>query len=184
MVGVWTSERVSNELRRVVFVTPGHQHPTTVTMSANRRSALLKAANDHDFIIVEDDYESELNQDVGPIPALKSIDSDDRVIYIGSMSKLFAHGLRLGYLVAPTAFAREARALRQLITRRTPSNNQRTFGLFLANGFYDAFIRRVKVAYRDRWEIVSDAVAKHFRDTRIVKTYGAVLKPAEPSCVV
>lgn len=158
---------------RLVYVTPGHQHPTTVAMSAERRRALLDAAEQHDFVVLEDDYEIELTHDVSPVPALKSIDTNGRVIYVGSVSKLLAHGLRLGYLVAPAAFAREARALRQMITRRTPLNNQRTFALFLVNGFYDALVRKVSVAYRYRRELVSDAIDRHFQDVRVTKTFGS-----------
>jgi len=71
----------------VVFCTPSHQSPTTATMALERRQELLKRASEHDIIIIEDDYESELNFAGTPTPALKSLDGNDRVIYVGSLSK-------------------------------------------------------------------------------------------------
>ena len=84
-----------------VFVTPSHQCPTTVTMSLERRQALLASAERDDFMVIEDDHESELNFSAQPTPALKSLDATQRVIYLGSLSKTLAHGLRLGFVVAP-----------------------------------------------------------------------------------
>ena len=85
----------------LVFTTPSHQSPTTVTLPLERRRALLAKARDKDFIIVEDDYEAETNFVGDPTPALKSLDDEGRVLYVGSLSKTLAPGLRIGYLVAP-----------------------------------------------------------------------------------
>jgi GntR family transcriptional regulator/MocR family aminotransferase len=85
-----------------VYVTPSHQCPTTVTMSLQRRQEILALAKKRDVVLFEDDHESELNFSGRPLPALKSLDADGRVIYIGSLSKTLAHGLRIGYIVAPS----------------------------------------------------------------------------------
>jgi len=133
-----------------VYTTPSHQFPTTVTMSLARRHALLAAAETSDFIVIEDDYESELAHTGTPQPALKSLDRHDRVLFIASLSKTLAPGLRLGYMVGPREFIREARALRRLMMRHPAANNQRTVALFLADGHYDGLLRRLSHAYRDR----------------------------------
>ncbi len=149
------------DIANIVYTTPSHQFPTTVTMPLERRMALLKKASDNNFIIIEDDYEFETNYVNEPCPALKSLDDDGRVIYVGSLSKTLFPGLRLGFMVAPKALIAEARALRRLMVRHTPSNNQRTAALFLSLGHHDALIRKLHKAYRTRWETMGYALAKH-----------------------
>lgn len=145
----------------IVFTTPSHQFPTTVTMPLERRLSLLKKAQTHDFIIIEDDYEFETNYVNEPCPALKSLDDDDRVIYVGSLSKTMFPGLRLGFMVGPKELIAEARALRRLMVRHPPNNNQRAAALFLSLGHHDTLIRRLHKAYRTRWEIMGRALADH-----------------------
>jgi GntR family transcriptional regulator / MocR family aminotransferase len=145
----------------VVFTTPSHQFPTTVTMPLERRMALLKKAHDKNFIIIEDDYEFETNYVNEPSPALKSIDDDGRVIYVGSLSKTLFPGLRLGFMVGPKQLIAEARALRRQIVRHPPSNNQRAAALFLSLGHHDTLIRRLHKAYRSRWEVMGKALVDH-----------------------
>ena len=95
-----------------VYVTPSHQSPTTVTMPLERRAALLERAATENVVVIEDDYEPEANYVSDPTTALKSLDTQGRVIHIGSFSKALAPGLRLGYMVADPALIAEARALR------------------------------------------------------------------------
>ena len=94
-----------------VFITPSHQCPTTHTMSATRRRQLLDLASRHDLLIIEDDYEFEMNFLESPTPALKAQDRDGRVIYVGSLSKSVFPGLRLGYMVAPESLIQQALSL-------------------------------------------------------------------------
>jgi GntR family transcriptional regulator/MocR family aminotransferase len=145
----------------IVFTTPSHQFPTTVTMPLERRMALLKKAHEKDFLIIEDDYEFETNYVNEPCPALKSLDDDGRVIYVGSLSKTLFPGLRLGFMVGPKALIAEARALRRLMVRHAPNNNQRAAALFLSLGHHDTLIRRLHKAYRTRWETMGKALSDH-----------------------
>ena len=144
-----------------VYVTPSHQFPTTATMSLDRRTSLLERARRGDFIVIEDDYDSEINHAGSPTAALKSIDDSGRVIFLASLSKTLAPGLRLGYMVGPQALIAEARALRRLMLRHPPTNNQRTLAMFLALGHHDALFRRLRHAYRDRWEVMAGALQRH-----------------------
>lgn len=141
-----------------VFITPSHQCPTTCTMPANRRRKLLNMAQTHDFLIVEDDYEFEMNFLESPTPALKSQDRDGRVIYVGSLSKSVFPGLRLGYLVASEKLIKEARALRHLILRHPPGHAQRTLAYFMALGHYDAQIRRSRRHLAKRRRVLQRAM--------------------------
>ena len=155
-----------------VFVTPSHQSPTTVTMSKERRMQLLSKAGKDDFIIIEDDYEAEANYRGEPIPSLKSQDAQNRVIYIGSLSKTLAPGLRMGYMVGSADFIREARALRRLMVRHTPANNQRTVALFLARGHHDVLIQKLNTVYSERWSNMESALNKYFPGAYTLPTFG------------
>jgi GntR family transcriptional regulator/MocR family aminotransferase len=157
---------------RYVYVTPSHQCPTTVTMPLQRRRDLLARAGRDDFIVIEDDHESELNFSGQPTPALKSLDSQARVIYLGSLSKTLAHGLRLGYVVAPAEVIRELRALRRLVMRHVPTNNQQAAASFIGHGHQEAFVRRLNIAYRDRAHALRAALALHAPGLMPVSAHG------------
>jgi len=155
-----------------VYVTPSHQCPTTATMPIERRRALLDSAQQHDFVIVEDDYESENTFSGTPHPALKSLDTADRVIYVGSLSKTFAPGLRLGYVVGPRELIRELRALRRLMVRHPVAYIQRAFATFLALGHHDALLRRLAHAYSERSQALMAALDAHLPEARYVRVTG------------
>lgn len=158
--GMVIDERLAN--CQCVYTTPSHQFPTTYTMSKARRLALLEQANLHDFIVIEDDYESEFNYAAEPIPALKSLDTEGRVIYVGSLSKTLAPGIRLGYMVAPREFIRQAKALRRIMLRHPPSNNQFIIAQFLKRGYHDALIRRTSHTLFHRSKIMKTLLDEHF----------------------
>jgi GntR family transcriptional regulator/MocR family aminotransferase len=145
----------------VVFTTASHQCPTNATMPLERRLALLAAASREGFVIVEDDYEFEMSFLKPVSPALKSLDSEGRVVYAGSFSKSVFPGMRLGYLVGPPSFIREARALRLMMLRHPPGHIQRTVAYFLSLGHYDALINRMRTAYRRRRQVMDEAIREH-----------------------
>lgn len=145
----------------LVYTTPSHQYPTCVTMSLKRRKELLKAAEEKNFVIIEDDYEAEINFTSESSPSLKSIDKSGRVIYMGSFSKSFAPGLRLGYIVGPSEFIKEVRALRRLMQRHLPANNQLAAGLFISLGHYHSMLHKLHTVYKERWQEMTQAIKKH-----------------------
>ncbi|MBL4806142.1 MAG: PLP-dependent aminotransferase family protein [Rhodobacteraceae bacterium] len=138
----------------VLFTTPSHQCPTMTTMPMRRRHELLRLAQERDFLIVEDDYEFEMSFLKSPSPALKSLDKDGRVIYVGSFSKSLFPGLRLGYMVASEPFIEQARAMRLAILRHPPGNIQRTTAFFLGLGHYDAMIKRMRTVFSKRRKVM------------------------------
>ncbi len=142
----------------VLFTTPSHQCPTTATMPMERRYELLKLARERDFLIVEDDYEFEMSFLKSPSPALKSLDVDGRVIYVGSFSKSLFPGLRLGYLVGSEPFIRQVRALRSAVLRHPPGHIQRTTAYFLGLGHYDAMIKKTRNVFHKRRAVMETAL--------------------------
>jgi GntR family transcriptional regulator/MocR family aminotransferase len=134
----------------VVYVTPSHQIPTAVAMSLERRQALMRAASDMDFLIIEDDYECETNYMDYPLPAMRSMDAEGRVIYVASLSKALAPGVRMGFIVASPDFIRRARQLRRKILNHPPLNNQRVVAYFLSLGHYDSLMLRLGRVFRER----------------------------------
>jgi len=164
----------SDELGRCqcLYLTPSHQFPTTVTLSRARREALLHAARKENFVIIEDDYESEHNFRGGPTPALKSLDRDGVVVYIGSLSKTLAPGLRMGFMTGPAHFIREARVLRRLMSRHPPANNQFIVAQFLKRGYHDALIRRLSHSLSDRWHTLRESLAQHLPEWEVSPSTG------------
>jgi GntR family transcriptional regulator/MocR family aminotransferase len=150
----------------IVHVTPSRQRPTAVTLSRARRTALLDMAAQEDFIIVEDDFECELNYLVDPLPSLRAMEGGDRVIYVASLSKVLEPGVGLGFMVAPPEVITAARRLRSLTTGRPSPNNQRAAAFFLSLGHYDAMLRRFNKVFEERLITLRDAL-NHYRPLSI-----------------
>jgi len=148
----------------LVYVTPSHQVPTAVTMATQRRRALLKKAAELDQLIIEDDFEHESNFLGQPHPALRSMDTDNRVIYISALPKVLAPGLRIGFIVAAPELIRQARRLRQMVIGRPSLLNQRTAALFLSLGHYDAFMSRMHQEMSRRWAALRDGINHYLRN--------------------
>ncbi|TCK03552.1 PLP-dependent aminotransferase family protein [Marinobacterium mangrovicola] len=144
-----------------ICLTPSHQVPTGVEMSRARRQQLMSLASEHDCILVEDDYDAEINMKENPVPALKANDPDNRVIYVGSLSKSISPGLRIGFMVADESLISEARALRRLMYRHPATNNQYLTALFLSQGYYDTYLRKIRELYFSKRDRMSSAIARH-----------------------
>lgn len=144
----------------VVFVTPSQQSPTTATLSLERRTALLQAADAQDFVVIEDDYEAENLYDGIPIPALKSLDRSGRVIYVGSLAKSLSPALRLGYIVAPRALVAELRLLRHASVRHPSAFLQHAYALYLSLGHHESHTRRLNQAMRQRVAAAAEALQR------------------------
>jgi GntR family transcriptional regulator/MocR family aminotransferase len=156
-----------------VYVTPSHQCPTNVTMPLTRREALLGWAERRDRVLIEDDYEVELGFEGSVQPALKSLDRSGRVIYVSSLSKTLAPGIRLGYIVASAELVKELRALRRLMLRHPAANNERSVALFLAMGYHDALLRRLKQTCAERAPAMANALERALPDVDFHTVTGA-----------
>ncbi|MGC3940696.1 PLP-dependent aminotransferase family protein [Roseobacter sp. EG26] len=146
---------------QLVFTTPSHQFPTMVTMSQQRREELLQAAVSKDFLIIEDDYEAEMNYVAQSSPSMRSINQTGRVIYVGSLSKTVSPGIRLGFIVAHRDIIREARIARGVMMRHPPTIVQEIVALFFQLGHYDSHLRNIERRYNKRWHAMNRALTKH-----------------------
>ncbi|MGZ3476138.1 MAG: MocR-like pyridoxine biosynthesis transcription factor PdxR [Polyangiales bacterium] len=145
---------------RAIYVTPHHQYPTMVTLSAARRLALLELARTQRIAVIEDDYDYEFHYDGRPVLPLASADRAGVVLYIGTLSKILAPGLRLGFLVAtPDAIARLT-ALRTLADRQGDPAIEAAVGELLEDDEVQRHARRVRRIYRDRRDVLCEAIDK------------------------
>lgn len=146
---------------QLVFTTPSHQFPTMVTMSQQRREQILQSAETNDYLIIEDDYEAEMNYFNARSRSLRSQDKNNRVVYIGSLSKTVSPGIRLGFMVAHKDIIKQARIVRGVMMRHPPTIVQEVVALFFRLGYYDSHIRNIERRYKKRWHVMNDSIAKH-----------------------
>lgn len=165
-VGVDRQGLVVNELERVaserdlaaVYVTPHHQYPTTVTMSAARRMQLLALAEARRFAVIEDDYDHEYHFYGRPVLPLASADAASVVVHVGSLSKVLAPGLRLGYAVAQPAIVASMAAHRRYLDRQGDHVTELALSTLMEDGELPAHIRRMHRAYQERREVLHESL--------------------------
>lgn len=132
---------------RAVFVTPSHQFPLGVTMSASRRLQLIDWAQRARAWIIEDDYDSEYRFESSPIASLQGLDSNARVIYVGTFSKVLFPALRLGYIVIPPDLVDRFLVMRRVMDLGQPTFHQKVLADFIEDGHFARHIRRMRVFY-------------------------------------
>lgn len=158
-------ERVAAESPvRAVYLTPHHQFPTTVTLSPGRRMQLLAWAAARRVALLEDDYDHEFHYDGRPILPLASADPAGVVVYIGTLSKLLAPGLRLGFLAAPTSLIARLVATRVFVDRQGDAVLESAVAEFIEEGELQRHARKVRRVYQDRREALVSAVRREMGD--------------------
>jgi GntR family transcriptional regulator/MocR family aminotransferase len=147
---------------RAAFVTPSHQFPLGVTMSVSRRLQLLDWAQRSGAWIIEDDYDNEYRYESMPIASLQGLDRSSRVIYIGTFSKTLFPSLRLGYIVIPPGLVDRFRAVRHATDVFPPHLYQAVLEDFIAEGHFARHIRRTRVLYGERRNVLVAGLQKEF----------------------
>ena len=143
---------------RLVYVTPSHQFPLGVTLSLTRRLTLLEWAKRAEAYILEDDYDSEFRFSGRPLAALQGLDESERVIYIGTFSKVLFPALRLGYLILPPSLVEAFLNVRQFIDGHPPMLEQAVVTDFIVEGHFRRHLRRMRTLYAERRAALLEAV--------------------------
>lgn len=146
---------------RAVYVTPSHQYPLGVSMSAARRMALLDWASREEAWILEDDYDSEYRYVSRPLGALQGMDARDRVVYVGTFSKVLFPSLRVGYLIVPPSLLDEFTRAREAFDVFPPTLYQLALADFIREGHFARHLRRMRLVYERRREALLDGLARH-----------------------
>lgn len=149
---------------RLLYVTPHHHYPTTVTLSAERRVRLLQLAERYDFVVIEDDYDFDFHYAGSPILPLASADRSGRVLYIGSLSKVLAPAIRVGYVVGPPDFVAELSNLRRLLDHQGDTALEQGIAELFAEGELRAHLKRARKIYHHRRDVFCQLLRTHVAD--------------------
>jgi GntR family transcriptional regulator/MocR family aminotransferase len=144
---------------RAVYLTSHHQYPTTVTLAPARRLALAALAREHELVVLEDDYDHEFHYEGRPVPPLAATDDGGHVIYVGTLSKILAPGLRLGFLIAPPPVIARLGPLRAAMDRQGDRPMEAAVAELIDDGELERHVRRMRTAYLAR----RDALVEHLR---------------------
>jgi GntR family transcriptional regulator/MocR family aminotransferase len=152
---------------RAAVVTPAHQSPLSVSLSLPRRLALLDWAQRTNAWVIEDDYDGEYRYVSRPLPALKSLDRDGRVLYAGTFSKVLFPGIRLAYLVAPEAQVERFEQISEALAGGSPELTQAIVTAFIREGHFARHIQRMRKLYAERRKATAagleGVLGKHIR---------------------
>ncbi len=157
-------EILASDSVAAIYVTPHHQYPTTVSLPMERRLALLALSKEHNFAILEDDYDHEFHYQTNPIPPLASLPNSDNVVHIGSMSKVFSPDLRLGYIAADSLLIEQAAREIMLIDRQGNTITERVLSNLMESGEIKRHIRKARKHYEGRRNYTAQEFKRVFGD--------------------
>jgi GntR family transcriptional regulator / MocR family aminotransferase len=161
--GLLTSE-LAQRSARLICVTPSHQFPSGAVLSLERRLELLRIASNQGSWILEDDYDSEFQYQGRRLPALRSLDLANRVIYVGSFSKALFPSLRLGYVVCPAGLRADLRAAKRLDDLGSPAIEQAALAAFIRSGQFARHLRKSVAELHQRRDTLLEGLRRHAGD--------------------
>ncbi|MCG7514033.1 MocR-like pyridoxine biosynthesis transcription factor PdxR [Vibrio sp. MMH1-50] len=161
-------EAVTASNADALYVTPSNQYPMGTTLNTEQRGKIINWAVQLSRWIIEDDYDSEFQFAHRPYTSLQGLAAqmgrDDRVLYVGSFSKVMFNGLRLGYLVVPDALVEECLVIKDALSGDSPSHTQEALADFITEGGLLRHIRKMRRLYKTKHEQLCMAIEKHFGD--------------------
>ncbi len=150
--------------RRLLYLTPSHQFPLGVTLTLARRLALLRWAGETGAYLLEDDYDSEFRYDGRPLAALHGLDTEERVLYVGTYNKVLFPGLRLAYLILPRALVGPFTAARRLTDGGSSPLAQAALAELLSSGHFAAYLRKAREEYAWKRDRLVEHIARAWGD--------------------
>ncbi len=150
-----------------IFVLPSHQFPLGGTLTVQRRIALIEYARTFNCYIVEDDYDSEFTYEGTPVHSVQGLDPE-KVIYVGTFSKILSPTLRIGYVVLPNRLVEPFKKLKWYTDRHHSSLDQLVLTKFMKDGFLDRHVRKMKRIYKQRRDTLVTSLSTHFPDCKIL----------------
>lgn len=163
-------EELPRQSPRLVYVTPSHHFPTGAVLSRQRRIDLLHYAEQHQCWILEDDYDGEFRYDAHPLAALRSLDEGERVIYVGTFSKVMFGGLRLAYIVMPAVLRMDFLNAKYLSDMACPVIEQAALARFMEDGGFERHLRVVRKELKTRRETLIAGLKEHAGDRVAITT--------------
>ncbi len=152
------------ERARLAYVTPSHQYPTGTTLSLERRLALLEWADRSGAFVIEDDYDSEFRYARRPLAAIQGMDASERILYIGTFTKVLFPSIRIAYMVVPRDLVAAVVRARAFMDGHTPQLSQAVLTAFIQEGHFGSHVRRMRSLYQERRDTFLDAAARELRD--------------------
>lgn len=143
------------------YVNPSNQFPTGVVMPASRRFEILKWADDNKSYVIEDDYNSELRYFGKPMPTIKSLDVNDRVIYLGSFSSTLFPAIKISYMVLPDSLSKVFDGIKKNYSQTCSKAEQLTLAYYMKEGHYYTAIKKKRALYAKKLQVVEKAFSEH-----------------------
>lgn len=160
---------------KLVYLTPSHQYPTGVAIPISNRLKLLNWANKNDGIIIEDDYDSELNYVNRPIPSLQGLDTNNRVVYIGTFSKALSPALRVSYMVLPTHILKIYQELYSYYDSGVSLLTQKTLHSFMKEGYWDKHLRKIRTQNKKKHNLLKSLLESKLNNSMEIVSQGGGL---------
>lgn len=154
-------EHIEKSRAKAVYVTPSHQFPFGMILSISKRMRLLKWAYQTGGYIIEDDYDDEFRYQGQPIPSLKSLDEEEKVIYLGTFSKSFLPSVRLSYIIFPPSLMDQYSRRFKVYNQSVSPIIQRAMALFLQSGEFERHIRRMRKMYQRKHQTLLKSIEQH-----------------------
>ena len=168
-------EKLEKSKARLVYLTPSHQYPTGVAIPISNRIKLLQWANKNNGIIIEDDYDSELNYINRPIPSLQGLDKNNSVVYIGTFSKALSPALRVSYMVLPTNIFKIYQEEYSYYDSGVSLLTQKTLHLFMKEGYWDKHLRKIRTQNKKKHNLLKSLLESKLKTSMKIVSQGGGL---------